>query len=318
MMNKADNKTTGEIGLVFDVQRYSLHDGPGIRTLVFVKGCPLRCKWCANPEGIYKSLDVFSEPSGCIGCGKCMAICPAKAIAVTTDGFAIDRTACRHCGSCARVCPSSSKTLVGEAKTVDQIVKMIRRDSAFYESSGGGVTMGGGEILTQPEFVINVLRQCREIGINTAVETSAFGTWEDLRRIIEYTDTAFIDLKAIDRELHRELTGVYNECILKNIRKADQYFAQYPSGRQLIIRIPVIPGMNDREENREQSAAFLGGLQGYARVELLPFHNFGESKYKKLDKEYAFQGIKNSTAEMLQPFLETLLARGIKATVSTW
>lgn len=307
------------VGIIFDIQRYSLHDGPGIRTLVFVKGCSLRCKWCANPEGLDTQIDITSDPIRCIGCGRCQQVCPKRAISVTEKGFSIDREQCSHCGKCAEVCPSGSKQSAGEIKTAAEIVKKVKRDMVFYKSSGGGLTMGGGEILMQPEFVYEILRECQNQGINTAIETSAFGKWEDLERIISVTDNVFMDLKAVDDELHLRLTGVHNSLILSNIRRTDELFRKKTDDkRRFVIRIPVIPGMNDSSDCVERAASFIETLSGYAWVELLPFHNFGENKYTKLDRAYSFHGVKNSSADEMLPLLEIMRKHGIETKINTW
>lgn len=300
-------------GSLFDIQRYSVHDGPGIRTLLFTKGCPLRCRWCSNPEGLDTRVDIFSEPNKCIGCGRCLAACHFDAISFDPQyGFSIDRDKCVRCGDCAEACPSESKTLVGKTMSVDEAVKIAKREAAFYKSSGGGITMGGGEILMQPEFVYAVLKKCREEGLNTAIETSALGSWDWLEKIISVTDTIHIDLKAADPLRHRTITGADNGVILENILRTDEALGKAVfQGKTFIIRMPIIPGMNDSEDDIQKAVLFLSKLRNCAWIELLPFHNFGERKYLKLNMDYAFTGAPNSTEEMLEPLRDKLAAANI-------
>lgn len=306
-------------GRIFNVQRYSIHDGPGIRTLIFTKGCPLHCKWCANPESIDRAVDILSDSAKCIGCGACARVCPEQAIQLNERGFCIDRVRCNRCGLCADACPTASKTRCGEEKTVEETLRLVQRESAFYRHSEGGVTMGGGEILMQADFVYNVLRACLENGISTAVETCGYGRWEDIERIASVTNTMFMDLKITDPVRSKELIGVDCALILDNLRRVDRLFST-PEYREkkLIIRMPIIPGMNDSEEDARAAGAFLRDFKGYDRVELLPFHNFGEKKYEKLDRSYPFLGMPNSTKEQLEPFAQILLDAGVRTQIHTW
>ena len=308
-MDEMKNKSTG---VIFDVQRFSIHDGPGIRTLIFMKGCPLRCRWCSNPEGLEGRVDIFSEPQKCIGCGNCVTACRLGAVQLDSQrGFRIDRERCLRCGACAEACPSGSKTVVGRRITVEEAVKIAARESAFYKGSGGGLTMGGGEILTQGEFVYEVLKRCREQGINTAIETCGYGEWRWLENIITVTDTIHMDLKAAIDKTHRAITGVSNQLILDNLRKTNALLeAGTNPEASFIIRMPIIPGMNDTPADARAAADFLRDLHRCNWVELLPFHNFGERKYEKLDRTYEFSGLPNSTAEMLEPFRRIVAESG--------
>lgn len=299
-------------GTVFDIQRYSVHDGPGIRTLVFMKGCPLRCLWCSNPEGLRSSLDILSDPKKCIGCGHCKRVCPKEAIRLDAqNGFEINRMSCDCCGRCADVCPTGAKSIKGKEMTVGEVVRVVEREAAFYQGSGGGITMGGGEILMQPKFVCEVLKTCKERGINTAIETSAYGRWEWLSKIIEVTDTIYTDLKSMDPNNHKRLTAVDNGLIIENIRRINASMARVGfTEKKWIIRMPLIPGFNDSLDEAEAASEFIKGFENVDHVELLPFHNFGENKYKMLDLAYAFFDRPNASKEELETFREILLDSG--------
>ena len=296
-------------GKIFDIQRYSLHDGPGIRTLIFMKGCPLRCRWCCNPEGLRRRDDILYDSPLCIGCGKCLEVCRFDAVYLSQeDGFQIDRVKCTHCGACAKACPSGAKTVAGREITVKEVLDIVRRDKPFYKSSHGGATLGGGEILEQPEFVYEVLKACKNDGIDTAIETSGHGTWEHLEKILTVTDTVFVDLKTVNPALHLKTTGVSNTRILENLQKVNDFMGKEENREKVfIVRIPVIPNMNDSTEIAVEAGRFLKDLHNCTNVEVLPFHNYGEMKYKKLGLSYEFSGCPNSTAEMLIAYQRNII-----------
>lgn len=288
-------------GKIFNIQRYSLHDGLGIRTLIFMKGCPLRCRWCCNPEGLQHRDDILYDSTLCIGCGKCLDVCQFDAIHFSQeDGFRIDREICTHCGECAKVCPSRAKTVIGREITVEEALDVVRRDKPFYKSSHGGATLGGGEILEQPEFVYELLKACKNDGIGTAIETSGYGQWAHLEKILTVTDIVFVDLKTVNPTLHLKTTGVSNARILENLKKVNDFMGREENRQKVfIVRIPVIPGINDSTENAIEAGCFLKDLNNCTSVEVLPFHNYGEMKYKRLGLNYEFAGYPNSTVEML-------------------
>jgi len=269
-------------GLVFDIQRYSIHDGPGIRTLIFMKGCPLSCLWCCNPESQSPRQEIMFTPIKCIGCGRCIEVCPTGAAGKKNPLDA--QSLCVVCSRCVEVCPSGARRTVGRYMTVDEVIKEVEKDLPFYFSSNGGVTVSGGEPLMQAEFVAMFLKKCREKGIHTAVETCGYGRWEDFEKILKYTDLVLYDIKHTDTQKHKELTGVGNELILENARKVSNL------NIEMIIRVPVIPGCNDSPENMKATATLAKSLK-IKEVHLLPYHRLGESKYERLGRKYRLKGL---------------------------
>ncbi len=312
----------GAEGVVFNIQRFSLHDGAGIRTLVFLKGCPLRCLWCANPEGQSGATEIRYDKNGCIGCGACIDSCPEGAVSQEpATGFTISKASCRACGACVRACPSGAKSEWGETRDADEIVDIVKRDSLFYRHSGGGVTIGGGEVLFQPAFACEVLRKCRELGLNTAIETSGYGDWPWLERIAEYCDTIFYDLKIVDRHEHRRITGVDNETILDNLRALDEMLVSRGTDRplHLIVRVPVIPEVNADTENMAAIGTFIRSeLHNTSTVELMPFHNLCEQKYEQLGRPYLLKGRAGLMPEKVEPLKKTLTDMGLNCTIMSW
>lgn len=272
-------------GLVYNIQRYSIHDGPGIRTIVFLKGCPLRCIWCCNPESQFTSQEVIFNPMKCIGCGRCLEVCPTGTaeLYLKEDYFGAKRL-CNNCGKCVEVCPSSARELIGNYMSLDEIMKEIENDIPFYRNSGGGVTLSGGEPLIQASFVSLLLKKCQEKGINTAVETAGYVKWENFKKVIQYVDIWLYDIKHLNNKKHKELTGVGNELILENISKIAAL------KKEIIIRVPIISDCQDSLEEVESIAEFARSLK-IKEVHLLPYHRLGESKYSQLGRNYKLKGI---------------------------
>ncbi len=267
-------------GVIFDIRRYSIHDGPGIRTSVFLKGCPLRCQWCHNPEGLAPALEIAVRSNMCIDdCRICIDACPRSAIARNNGGVGIQNDICLRCGTCASACPAEVIQRLGRVITVDDAIAEILKDRVFYDESGGGATFSGGEPLMQPEFLLELLVRCREQRIHTAVDTSGFASPGTLARIAELTDLFLYDIKLIDERRHIEFTKCSNEIILKNLRELVR------QGHPVNYRVPLIPGVNDSDDDQEQIAAFLEGLKGPQTVALLPYHLGGRNKYRKLGRE---------------------------------
>jgi pyruvate formate lyase activating enzyme len=269
-----------EEGVIFDIKRFAIHDGPGIRTTVFFKGCPLRCGWCHNPESQGAEPELVVRPSRCQRCSSCLRVCPERALSFSGEGISVDRSRCTRCGTCARACPSQALEIVGRAVTVGETVGEIVRDVPFYDESGGGATFSGGEPLWQPDFLAAVLRACHERGIHTAVDTCGFAPWETIARVREATDLFLYDLKLMDSGRHAELTGVPNALILENLERLSRL------GQTLIVRVAVIPGINDSERELRALGEFVGSLRNPPPIDLLPYHRIGVGKYTRLGRLY--------------------------------
>ena len=264
------------MGRIFAIQRFSTHDGPGVRTTVFLKGCPLRCFWCQNPEGLSPQTQLELVARRCTGCGECVQACPRGVHEVGPDGHALRRDRCRGCGACAEVCLAGALSLVGEDVMPDEVVATVVEDRVYYKRSGGGVTLSGGEPLMQSGFAADILTRCRREGIHTAVDTCLECSADDLALVLPLTDLFLIDLKHMDGERHREGTGRTNERILVN---AETVAA---AGVPTIVRVPVVPTFNDSVEEVQAIAEFAAQFPALIRLELLPFHRLGEGKYESL------------------------------------
>ena len=265
---------------VFDIQRFSVQDGPGIRTTVFLKGCPLNCLWCSNPESQSPIPQLLYFETHCTHCYQCIDACPSGAIRKTDDGkISLDRQRCTGCGTCVQECLTEARSISGKEATVEDVCRIVEKDMTYYRNSGGGVTVSGGEPTCQPEPLLELLVKCREIGIHTCLDTCGFVDWDILKEAIKHVDLVLMDNKHMNTEVHKELTGVNNDVILENTaRVATQ-------GVPMIIRVPLIPGLNDSDENINQLGQFMKtcGLLG---VDLLPYHRFSLSKYQALGKDY--------------------------------
>ena len=265
-------------GAVFDVRRFSLHDGPGIRTTVFLKGCPLRCLWCHNPESWRREPEILFLPEKCFGCGRCLAACPRQCHRVVDGQRIFEREKCLGCGSCAAECFFGALKLAGRMRSAADVAAEVLSDRPFYQSSGGGVTVSGGEPAMQFEFTCELLRRCRESGVHTALDTCGQAAREIYEALLPQTDLFLYDFKAADPEKHRRLTGVDNQLILENLKFLDQ------AGAAIILRCPLIPGLNDAAADLDALAACVGGLRNVRAVELEPYHPLGEDKYRQLGR----------------------------------
>ena len=297
-------------GKVYDIQRFAIHDGPGIRTLVQMKGCPLECLWCSTPQTQRSSPDLLYIEVNCKKCLHCVEECPEKAIVFSDkEKIEIDRKLCNTCGQCVDACPNQALKLVGEQKTVDQLFQDIMKDSNFYRRSDGGVTIGGGEPTMQHEYVAALLKKCKEMYIHTAMETCGYVKWEQLEKILEHIDLLYFDIKHMDSRIHEEITGIPNEIILKNARKASEM-------RPIIIRIPLIPGLNDSEENLLNTGIFASELgENLLRIELLPYHKFGTGTYEQLGREYKLKDVEPPSEEYMNKLKKIIESCGVKVQV---
>jgi pyruvate formate lyase activating enzyme len=265
-------------GIITDIQRFSIHDGPGIRTLVFFKGCPLHCPWCSNPETQLRNPEIAFFERRCIACGRCVAVCRRPAL---KSIGAIDRERCDLCGECLAGCPSRAIQQIGETMSMDRLYNEVMKDEAFYRNSGGGVTFSGGEPLVQPEFLLSILERLQKANIHLAVETAGYAEWPILKEVAGEMDLFFYDLKILDSQKHTELLGADNAVILENLIKLSRLEVE------IIIRIPVIPGYTDRDDNILNLLKFIASIRRAIKVELLPFHNFGRQKYISLGRKYS-------------------------------
>lgn len=265
-------------GVVFDIQRFSMHDGPGIRTTVFLKGCTLRCFWCHNPESIKPEQELMVFEERCIGCNACIEVCPVKAHALVAGQKVFEREKCIQCGKCAKACYAGALEQTGKCMGVKEIIDEVEKDKAFYQRSGGGVTFSGGEPLFQKEFLSTLLQESKARGLHTAVETAGNVPWEAFEAILPYTDLFLYDLKVMDAEKHKEVTGASNVKCLANLKKLIALKSN------IWIRVPVITGVNDQEECMEAIRGFVADDE--IPIELLPFHRMGTGKYKALGLVY--------------------------------
>lgn len=299
-----------EQGLVFNIERFAIHDGPGIRTLVFMKGCPLRCLWCSSPQSQKPFPEITYDPDACKRCGTCTQTCPTKAIAISLEnGVKIDTQLCNLCGECVTVCPNKALELVGRYYTAESLFREIAKDQAFFRRSQGGVTVGGGEPTMQSHFLMEFLRICKSQYSHTAIETCGYCRGEQLDLITEYCDLVFMDIKHMDNIIHQKLTGVSNEIILKNARET-------AIKRPLIIRIPVVPGCNDSVENIRAIAEFASKLGGkFLRVDLLPYHKLGIGNYRRLGMKYQLHDLESPTVEKMEQLRAVVEDYGINTQI---
>ncbi|TSA43685.1 glycyl-radical enzyme activating protein [archaeon] len=283
------------MGLAFNIQRFSTEDGPGIRTTAFLKGCPLRCAWCHNPEGLSPKPELIWYDVRCIGARDCLQACPENGLTLTPQGMRINRERCTACGACEKACPAAALEVIGRNWTPEEMVAELLKDQVFYETSGGGVTFSGGEPMMQADFLCQVLPRCREAGVHVALDTCGAVAWESYERVLPWVNLALYDLKIMDTKRHKAATGIPNDTILENARRLAA------RGVPMWIRTPVIPGYTDDQENILAIARFISeALPTVQRWDLLAYTNLGQPKYHRLDREYLLEKVPLLTRQEME------------------
>jgi pyruvate formate lyase activating enzyme len=295
--------------VIFDIQRFSVHDGPGIRTLVFFKGCPLRCAWCSNPESQSSRPELVFMAARCIGCGNCVATCPEGACRVDGHGqMRFDRALCTSCGACAETCYAGARVLLGRRMTIEDVLSEVRKDEVFYRNSGGGVTLSGGEPALWPQFTARLLAALKAEGMHTAMETCGQVPCEEIERLLPDLDLLLYDIKHIDPVEHEQHTGATNERILANLRRLAR------SDVEVSVRVPVVPGFNDDPAAIAEIAGFVGTV-GVHTVHLLPYHRYAQDKYARLGRTYALTGLMPPQDEHMHELAELVRSHGLACRV---
>lgn len=297
-------------GIIFNIQKYSIHDGPGIRTTVFFKGCPLRCPWCHNPEGQSPKPELALWSSRCLKeCQECLVVCDRMALSKRDSLLSLDKDKCDLCGKCAEVCPSRAIEIAGRKLSVEEVMEEVEKDLMFHDESGGGVTFSGGEPLMQPEFLCALLEESKKNGIHTTVDTCGFVPPDVLDKIYDKVDLFLYDLKIMDDEKHRQFTGGSNKIVLENLKRLDE------KGKEVIVRIPIIPGVNDDEKNIEETLDFLRSLKNIRRISLLPYHDLGKEKYKRFTLPYKIGSIQPPSREVMEKIKKKFESSGYQVTI---
>jgi len=298
-------------GIIFNVQKYAVQDGPGIRTTVFLKGCPLHCFWCHNPESRSPAAEVVTLENRCLVCGQCREDCPIHSSAEAPLPPPGQNPECTLCAACVESCSTGARQMIGRIVTIEEVMRQLVQDRVFYEESGGGITVSGGEPLLQADFLFALLAACRDAELHTAVDTSGYAPWPDLLKVVPVTDLFLYDVKLIDDATHRRYTGVSSEPILNNLQTLGRHHAN------IWVRIPVIPGLTDAPDQMEALASFVAPLPGITQVHLLPYHGTGVQKHRRLGHRDQGQAetLAPPTNDSLDQCLRVLLAHGLNARV---
>lgn len=295
-------------GVLFNIQKFSLHDGPGIRTMVFFKGCSMSCLWCSNPESQEIKPQVMFNKNLCTKCGRCKSECKSAAIDMNSE-YRIDKSKCTECTKCVDNCLSGALVTEGRNYSVEDVIKELKKDSVQYRRSNGGITLSGGEVLLQPDFAVELLKECKSYGWHTAIETAMYVNSESVKKVIPYIDLVMIDIKSMNDEIHKKFTGVSNEIILQNIKLSDEL------AKEIIIRIPVIEGFNADLQSIGAIAQFSKSLTNLKRIDLLPYHNYGENKYQAIGREYSLKELKSPSKDKMERLKALVEIMGIPCTI---
>jgi pyruvate formate lyase activating enzyme len=306
---KLTEMKSSKSGIVFDIQRFALHDGPGIRTTVFFKGCPLSCWWCHNPEGQATEPEIIFWENRCIGCESCLKVCSNSAISRSADSLLTDKGKCTLCGNCTEVCPSGAREIIGRKVSVSKVIEEIEKDIIFYDQSGGGVTFSGGEPLMQPDFLDELLVCCKEKEIHRTVDTCGFAETETLLKIARNVDLFLYDLKLMDDHKHKSFTGVSNELILRNLKELALHH------KNIIIRMPIIPEINDDDKNTYETGEFVTSLKAVKQIDLLPYNELSIEKHKRLKRPYSLLESQSLSDERINEIAENLKRFGLKVKI---
>ena len=295
-------------GIIFDIKKFAIDDGPGIRTTIFFKGCLLRCWWCHNPEGQLPTSELMYRRTRCDSCAECVRICPEEAISCSLKRISINRDHCNLCGKCCQVCPTGALTIVGKQVSLEEVLREIDKDSIFYDESQGGVTASGGEPLLQLDFLNALLKECKDRDIRTAVDTCGYASHDAIDKISDKVDLFLYDIKTMDEKKHMKYTGVSNKPILENLKRLAE------NGSNIQIRFPIIPGINDDKENVTETAEFVASCR-IKNISLLPYHRAGIEKYKSLSRTYKLKKIQTPSDQDLSLIEEELEAFGLKVKI---
>ncbi|MDR1649764.1 MAG: glycyl-radical enzyme activating protein [Synergistaceae bacterium] len=294
-------------GIIFDIQRYSIHDGPGIRTIAFLQGCPLSCKWCCNPESQSLKPVLLFNADVCIHCGRCLNACKRGALS-TKNPSLIDRNVCAACGECVKVCPAGALVIKGKEMTVEQLVKELKKDSITFRRSNGGITLSGGEPLMQSDFAAELLKACKEQGWHTAMETTGLASEESLNKVFPWVDLVLLDIKAFDPAIHKKYTGVSNEVILKN----SIIISNITSA---VVRIPTVRGVNATVSEYEAICGHVKKMNGVDTIHILPYHTYGENKYSLLGEKYPLKDLTSLSKEEIESLKKVVESAGFKCVI---